>query len=190
MSSDNFEMLSVGQVKSEWVGMQDGYLMEYNNYSGLTLFIFFQHPTPEEERQFRAEMECRLAFSEYKGVGFFCLKFGDLPWGDCAFSPNLYKVKPVFPILDEGKGYPLNVIFVDGAEGRIKEIRMIGLGNVFSNRFKEWCEESLQREMTRREYNRIVDECYEKHDTEHLMKKALFWYEISPHREEMDKERG
>lgn len=80
-----FEYLNAGQSRSEWVGLADGYIMEYNNVSGLILFVFFQHPLPQEEKQFKEESPFKITFMDYKGVGFFCLKFGDLPWGGLRF---------------------------------------------------------------------------------------------------------
>lgn len=184
------DVLHVGQKRSEWVGESDGYIMEYDNVSGLILYVLFQRPTPEEMEQFAENEHFKIAFMEYKGVGFFCLKFGALPWGDCAFSPNLYGEKPVFEEIEDGKGYPLNVVIIDRETGTIKAIRLIGLGNTFSKRFREWCEESLRRNMTRYWYLKTVKECYEEYEIRQLVKRAEFQYETSPHREEKEQYRG
>lgn len=186
----NINLLCVGQVRSEWRGMSDGYIMEYNNMNGLTLFVFFKRPLPEEIEQLSADSGFKITFTDYEGVGFFCLKFGALPWGDCAFSPNLYAEKLEFAEVEDGKGYPLNVIVIDGETGTIKAIRMIGLGNQFSRQFREWCEESLRRQMTRDWYNKKVEECYQEYETRQLMKKAAFRYELNPHREDIEQSRG
>ena len=183
-----FQHLQVGQVRSEWRGLADGYIMDYNNVSGLTLFLFFKKPTPQEEQQIKAESVFKIAFTDYKGVGFFAVKFGNLPWGDCAFSPNLYKTPPVFDVIEDGKGYALNVIFVDTATGTVKGLRQIGLGTNFSRLFRNWCMESLKQQMTRNYYDRIVNECYRRYETEQLMRLAKFQYEINTHREDTERE--
>lgn len=183
-----FEFLQVGQARSEWRGLADGYIMEYNEVSGLTLFLFFRNPLPVEEKQIKAESPFKITFSDYRGVGFFCVKFGDLPWGDCAFSPNLYQTQPRFEAVEEGRGYALNIVLIDTETGSIKALRQIGLGNTFSRLFRDWCEESLRQQMNRDLYNRAINECYEQYNTEQLVRQAKFRYEISPHREEMEKE--
>lgn len=185
----NFDLLHVGQTRSEWKGMTDGYIMEYNNMSGLILFVFFKNPLPEELEMLSTDSRFKVTFTEYEGVGFFCIKFGALPWGDCAFSPNLYNEKPEFCHIEDGKGYPFNVIVIDGETGTIKAIRTIGLGNQFSKRFREWCEESLSRNMTRSWYERKVKECYDKYEIRQLVKRAYFQYELYPHGEDKEYDR-
>lgn len=184
----DLEYVQVGQKKSEWVGLADGYIMEYNEVCGLVLYLFFRNPLPQEEMQIKAETPFKITFTDYGGVGFFCVKFGSLPWGDCAFSPNLYQVPPRFEFLEDGCGYALNVVLIDTTTGTIKALRQIGLGTVFSRMFRDWCEESLRREMNQSLYHRIVNDCYKEYDTEQLVRQAKLRYEISPHREEMGRE--
>lgn len=183
-----FEFFNVGQSRSEWRGLKDGYIMEYNNISGLILYMFFKHPLPEEEAQIAADKLFKITFTDYKGVGFFGVKFGNLPWGDCAFSPNLYKDTPAFEELKNGKGYALNIVFIDTETGTLKALRQIGLGNNFSRLFRDWCLESLKRQMSKNWYDKTVDECYEEYDVKQLIKQAKFQYEINPHREEKERE--
>lgn len=182
------EHFYIGQTRSEWKGLPDGYIMDFNNVSGLTLFLFFNTPTPQEEQQIKAESTFKIAFADYKGVGFFAVKFGNLPWGDCAFSPNLYKEPPTFDVVEDGQGYALNVVFVDTATGTIKGLRQIGLGTNFSRLFRDWCMESLKRQMTRNYYDRVVNECYQCYETEQLVRQAKFQYEINIHREDRERE--
>lgn len=182
------EFFNVGQSRSEWRGLKDGYIMEYNNISGLILYMFFKRPLPEEEAQIAADKLFKITFTDYKGVGFFGVKFGNLPWGDCAFSPNLYKDTPVFEELKNGKGYALNIVLIDTETGTLKALRQIGLGNNFSRLFRDWCLESLKRQMSRSWYDKTVDECYEEYDVKQLIKQAKFQYEINPHREEKERE--
>lgn len=90
-----FEHLHIGQTRSEWRGLADGYIMDYNNVSGVTLFLFFNRPTPQEEQQIKAESTFKIAFTDYKGVGFFTVKFGSLRWG-IVLSPQTYTKSPCF----------------------------------------------------------------------------------------------
>lgn len=181
------ESLSAGETKSEWRGIKDGYVIEYNSVSGLILYVFLKRPTPKEIEQLSVQNNFRIAFSEYKGVGFFCIKFGTLPWGDCAFSPNLYKTPPIFKKVEED-GYILNVIFIDTETGTIKSLWHTALGINFTKLFREWCEESLKRQMSRNWYDKTVRECYEEYDRRQLVRRANFQYEINPHGEDRERE--
>lgn len=183
-----FEYFNVGQKRSEWVGLADGYIMEYNSTSGLTLFVLFNHPMPQEESQIMAENLFKITFTDYKGVGFFGIKFGNLPWGDCAFSPNLYKEPPLFDEVKDGMGYALNIVLIDTETGTLKALRQIGLGNAFSKCFREWCLESLKQYISTEQYNKIVNECYEEYETQQLVKQKKFKYEVNPHREDKVRE--
>ena len=42
--------------------------------------------------------------------------------------------------------------------------------------------------MTRNYYDRIVNECYRRYETEQLMRLAKFQYEINTHREDKERE--
>lgn len=181
------QYFNLGQTRSEWVGLEDGFIMEYNDVSGLILFVFFRNPLPEEEEQLKPTSPFKITFTDYKGVGFFSVKFGNLPWGDCAFSPNVYEEPPVFETIQDGKGYALNVVFIDTETGTVKGLRQIGLGNNFSKLFRDWCIESLKRQMSRNWYERTVSECYEEYETSQLARRAKFQYELSPHREDREK---
>lgn len=182
----NIELLRVGQSRDEWKGLPDGYIMEYDSFGGLILYVHYCNPKPEEEVQI-AGGSFKIRFWDYKGVGFFCVQFGNLPWGDCPFSPNLYKEKPEFEVLEPKRGYALNVIFIDTATGTIKALRLIGLGHDFSKQFRDWCEESLKKQMSRNWYEKTVSECYEEYEIMQIVKRAKIEYEYRSHE---DRERG
>lgn len=104
------------------------------------------------------------------------------------FLPKLIPSPLVFDAVEDGKGYALNVIFVDTATGTVKGLRQIVLGTNFSWLFRDWCMESLKQQMTRNYYDRIVNECYRRYETEQLMRQAKFQYEINAHREDRERE--
>ena len=184
----NFDILHVGQSRSEWKGLSDGYIMEYDNFSGLILYVLIRKPTQQEVSQITADSPFKITFTDYKGVGFFGVKFGSLPWGDCPFSPNFYENPPVFEKVEEGRGYALNVIFVDTETGTIKTLWRTELGTNFSRLFREWCENSLKRQMSRNWYDKTVTECYEEYEIRQLVRRASCQYERNPHGEEVDRE--
>lgn len=84
-------------------------------------------------------------------------------------------------------GYALNIVFIDTETGILKALRQIGLGNNFSRLFREWCIESLKRQLSQSYYEKTVNECYEKYEIQQLVRQARFQYEINTHREEHER---
>ena len=139
------DFFSIGERRPEWKMMADGCIMEYSECSGLTLWAFYQEPCQEEIHAFSCDSAFQITFTDVKGIGFFCVKFGELPWSDCPFCPNLYDHKPEFSPLPEGIGITLNVLLIDSATGELKAIRLIGLGAAFSQSFQNWCVQALKK---------------------------------------------
>ena len=162
MRGNRWEYFEVGMKKAEWLGKPDGMLLSWTNESGLHLTIFFNQPTNSEVEAIRAGSRFEVAFRDINGVGFFGFKFGDLPWGDCVFSPNIYDTehKPVFDEPAKGKTYALHIMLIDTYKGEVKALRSIALGKEFADHFRSWGNESLKRNMARFTYNRIVDKVF------------------------------
>lgn len=188
MEEREIQMLQVGMTREEWKGCGDGYIMEYNEMNGLVFCVFFQNPRESEIVEISTPNDFEIRFSDLDGIGFFSVKIGNLPWGDCAFTPNLYQYSPRFPELEEGKGLALNLLFIDSAVGTLRHMRLIGLGEQFSTRFIEWCKESLKHNISRQYYGKTVKQVYENYTNEELAKKMLFRYKV-PHCEDREMER-
>lgn len=172
------EFISVGQRVPEWAVGTDGCVMEYHSISGLTLMYFLNNPTREECHVFETSQNFRISFTSFMDVGFFSFKVGDLEWSDCAFSPNLYSKIPEFPLLASGHGYTLNLMLIDAATGEIKSIRLIGLGHKFSCQFRDWCLNSLQKDISNEIYHDVVTKAFERFTTKELVKRAFFEWEL------------
>lgn len=165
MKGNRWEYFEVGMQKAEWLGMAEGLLMNWSNESGFTLSVFYKHPTKEEIQAMQAGSPFEIAFRDFSGVGFFGVKFGDLPWGDCAFSPNLYKEKPIFDEPRAGKTYALHIMLIDTGVGEIKVLRSLALGREFSDYICQWANKSLKRDMAKFTYNRMVDMAFRQYPT-------------------------
>ncbi len=160
MQNKNWELFRVGLRRAEWVGLHDGMVIDWSDQCGLSLFMFWNKPREEELRAACPKSRFEVAFKDFEGVGFFTFRFGMLPWGDCAFSPNLYDEPPVFEMPRAGQGYALNIFVIDTSNGELKQIRLIALGADFTRKFREWCLDSLKKNMGKSRYNAIVDKAY------------------------------
>lgn len=189
MEERTIEIVYIGMQRNDWKGCGDGYTMEYNEKDGLVFCIFFQNPSESEKLEISTPNDFEIRFSDFEGIGFFSIKIGDLPWGDCAFTPNLYPYPLSFPEPEEGKGLTLKLLLIDSATGTLDYMRVIGLGERFSTRFCEWCKESLKHNISRQYYDKTVKRIYQNYSQEELSKKMLITYKV-PHREDVEQEIG
>lgn len=183
--NNKWELLSVGMRRAEWLGLPDGMVMDWSDECGLSLRVFYNNPSADELEQVNARSRFEIAFRDIEGVGFFGIKFGDMPWADCCFSPNLYDKTPNFKEeIEKGKSYALHIIVIDTMKGEIVGLRSLALGREFADKFRVWCLESLNRNIGRRYYNSVIDKAFKDYPTsESLFEKADFRW-VLPHGED------
>lgn len=173
------EVLSLGQRKRDWQGFPDGYLMSYDTYNGLTLFFFLENPPEDVLREIGTGHDFEITLADIEKVGFFTLRFGALPYGDCAFAPSLFSPpRPIDPPAPGG-GVNLNVIVVDSAPGEIVYMRTITLGYEFSVKLANWFQNRRSAPLSLDEYGQIVRRTYARYDTQDLRSMAnIAWHMV------------
>ena len=162
------EYLSVGQTRPEWRGFPDGYLMSYDTYNGMTLFFFLNRPSPAVLAELCTGRPFEIGLADIGKVGFFTLRFGALPWGDCAFAPCLYAPPAPIPQPAAGDGVPLNVVVVDSAPGGIVYLRKIILGHEFSVKFANWFANRMRAGLSAEQFRAVMAQTYARYGTEQL----------------------
>ena len=171
------EYLSVGQTRPEWRGFPDGCIMSYDAYNGMTLFFFLNRPSPEVLAQLRTGHSFEIGLADIGKVGFFTLRFGALPWGDCAFAPALYAPPRPIAAPAPGEGVVLNVVVVDSGPGAIVYLRTITLGHEFSVKFTNWFANRMQLHFTPEQFRAVVAQTYARYNTEQLRAMAnIDWH--------------
>lgn len=180
-----WELLSVGMRRAEWLGLPDGLVMDWTDECGLSLRVFYNNPSADELEQVNARSCFEIAFRDVEGIGFFGIKFGDMPWSDCCFSPNLYDKTPNFAEeIEKGKSYALHIIVIDTLKGEIVGLRSLALGREFADKFREWCLNSLKRNIGKRYYHSVIDKVFKEYPTsESLFAEADFRWML-PHGED------
>lgn len=173
------EVLSLGQRKQEWRGFPDGYLMSYDACNGMTLFFFLENPPEDVLREISTGHDFEISLADIEKVGFFTLRFGALPYGDCAFAPCLFS--PPYPIAPPapGGGIALNVIVVDSAPGEIVYMRTITLGYEFSVKLANWFQNRMALPLSLDEYGQIVRRTYARYNTRDLRSMANIAWQMS-----------
>lgn len=160
-----WELFKVGMRRAEWQGLPEGMIMDWTDESGLTLFVYYNRPTKEEIDEVSAGSRFEITFKDIEGVGFFAVKFGKQPWGDCGYSPNFNEVRPRFEKPCCGQTYSLHIMLVDVSVGELKVLRTIALGSNFAEYFRVWCLNSLEKNIGRTYYNRVIDAAFLEYPT-------------------------
>ena len=166
------EYLSVGQTREEWRDFPDGYIMSYDAYNGMMLFFFLDSPEPDVLAELEPGREVEIGLADLERVGFFTIRFGSLPYGDCAFSPALYAPpQPLAPPQND-EGLPLHIVVVDSSTGSIIRMRTITLGHEFSVKFTNWFHNRMYLEMSQPAFQKAVQRIYAAYGTEDLRRRA------------------
>lgn len=176
MDRIDIKYLSVGDFYPDMKTGQDGYVMEWDDLSGFSLYCFMYNMNRQEVAQFDADNSFEIAFTVIEDVCFFAVKFGWLEWGDCPFSPAIYKAVgrgKHFPVLLEaGVGLAVNVLAFNTLTGILENIRLVGLGHEFSQKWLNWVREAERRPLSMTEYNTRIDRVYQEYSSEDIARKA------------------
>lgn len=157
------KIFSVGKCYSEWQTKQNGYRLEWSE-TGFVLYVMLNGINEVEKSQFITQKKVVIRFTVIKDICYFTFMFGEMPWGDCPFSPVLYSQKLIFPNLfpdlENGKGYSLTVLLIDTGIGELCKIRLISLGHDFSVKLRKWLIKATNKPLSFEEYNKQIDEVY------------------------------
>lgn len=162
------EVLSLGQHRPEWVTFSNAFILEYDQSTGFILNCFFNDISPIELKAFDVSSPLEIRMKEIQDTLFFCFKFGGMPWGDCSFSPTLYKPVPTFNEIPQNEGYALTILVIDSLYGELKYIRVLALNHDFSIAVLENCKSKIANPITPAEHKRIVEKVYATYSSEQL----------------------
>lgn len=159
--------LEVGREYEKFRTRQDGYRMEWSD-NGLTLYVLLNGITELEMEQFKTEKSFEIRPFEVENILFFCVKFGDMEWGDCSFTRAAHKSSLDVPEISEGTGLSLTIVVADTSNGEVKSLRIIGLGTKISKVFKNFCEKEF--EYSFEDTMRMIDMIYMRYSTRDLVR--------------------
>ena len=170
-------LFSVGNKYDDWATKQDGYIIEWNNDLGLTLYAFLNGVSKDELAEFDVSQTVRVRYTIIDDVCYFLFKFGEMPWANCPFSPSIYTFIGKhcnFPSeLKKNNGISLSLLLIDSSTGELLKIRLIGLAYEFSNKWLDWARGVVNKDLPLERYNKKIDGVYMKYSSIELAKKAL-----------------
>lgn len=113
------------------------------------------------------------------GIIFMLFKFEEIPWIDAPYSIHLSgNTEPVN--IEEDKGYGLQIFLIDANTGILKVIRLIGMGNEWSRRFREAILKQKNTKFDPYEYNQKIEKIYRTYSSRKLaeMIPTKNWYRV------------
>lgn len=151
----------VGQRYPNWA--TGGDIVQADFGDGLwTLTIGFPGITPEEIQNIQLG-HAQFAFADVEDCLFLLVKFGAFDWMDAPYEPRLYPEPQEYINFEHGDGAPLLVFSVDTNTGELKAMRILGLGNVLSNRLHAVCrEKDARRPLDTEAYSKKVSQLYRR----------------------------
>lgn len=91
--------MAVGDIVESYIG-SDEIRFEYDK-SGAMLTVAIRN-LDEVVESFRADSSFQIRYTKLKNVLVLLFKFGDLPWMDAPYSPNLYTEPLNVNLIKEG----------------------------------------------------------------------------------------
>ena len=150
-----FTQLAVGQPYAPMQGRPEGAVFEVSA-SGLLLLYNFSRPTAEEIKSMQRDAPFEIRFVTLQNVLYVMSKCGTTPWGESPYNPNLSMdydklIKP------EGtEGFALTLAMIDASTNIVKSLRLIGLGNKFSQDLHDEIKRVRDMPFNIRDYNKTV----------------------------------
>lgn len=114
---------------------------------------------------------------EFKGIFFVLQKFGNLPWHDSPYTPNIGAnaidfFKKEVPI----GGYPLTIYLVDESNGILKAMRTISLSPSFSQQLRKMVLPLENSKFDRNKYRMDLQTIYANYPTTQLVKLSNIYF--------------
>lgn len=175
--AENLLSLKVGEKYEEFKTEENNVLFEWDNTEGMLIIFRINKATDTQRARFLESYPFSFRFCILDNVCFFTINIEGGIWEDMVFSPapDLYKnvVIEIPKTCDKDKGIPLNLIAFDTRTGELFQIRKIGLGHDFSQKWLDWANNEDTLNMKTDEYNRIAEIVYDANTSVDLARIAL-----------------
>ncbi len=173
-----YHCLEKGQVREEWKGRQDGFIMEYGGEQNLVLYSFLSSPTGGEVVSLM-QGGVEIGFSIKRRIGYFTFTFGEGEgqlMGEASYYPGLYKSRGLIATMDEGTPINILVLCIDGDSGQLIDYRLLTLDRRCSRQIAGWCNDVCSGRaglpVTIAGYNKAVDSIQQTEELEKIHREA------------------
>jgi hypothetical protein len=156
--------------------LQEGIHLGFDD-SGLYLLVCLDRMTEKEIKKLRTG-KAEFALYEKDGILFLLVRIpGVLDWSDAPFHMGLYEDEREVPEIPEGAGLALTIYGIEATSGKIKSMRLIGLGTKFSRELVQVMKnQQTGPQIDRQEYNQQLEVIYGMYTCEMMVQRAIVTY--------------
>lgn len=139
--------------------------------SGLTLFMTLDHLTEKEiEGCKKGSISIDLVY--LKDIVFFVTKIEGFEVSDASFVANNSSFKPVENV-EEGTGYPFQIILTESTTGIIKAMRLVSFNTRFSRELNKCIKDQLNKPFDKDMCNRNLSTIMNTYSSKDLLKFSI-----------------
>ncbi len=136
-----YQLIKVGENREMW---KTGSIIIRADHDDYTWFLTVGYPDiTEEEINELQNGDFQMTFTKINDTIFLLCKIGRIEWMDAPFEPRINPDVYKFPQFEPGTGAPMVLQIIDTKTGQLKALRVVGMGNVLSNRLHKACQEQL-----------------------------------------------
>ena len=162
-----YEQLEIGDPYLRVQGKPEGTIFDIR-YPSIELVYNIERPTKTEVAQFVNGSLFEIRAVELNKLIIITSKVGTMPWCDAPYNPNFGDCR-LDPVETKTQGYGLTLLLTDSPAGTLKHMRLIGLGNDFSRKFRKLVLENKELLMSESEYDRRLQEIFAKYTTDQIV---------------------
>lgn len=170
-------LLKVGELfDKNKTRYSEGCKFEIND-TGANLYIYFNNPTNDEIESCK-KGDITVKFLKMDSVIFFLAKIGTIPMLDCPYSIHLSRNLTKIEYPEQNKGLSLTIFLINASNGILEVMRVIGLGEDFSNNLIETIKEQGNEGINLSKYDEDLSNIYRKYSTNQLERMCRYYYRI------------
>lgn len=156
--------------------LPEGIRMGYDD-SGLYLLVCLDRLTEKEINKLRIG-KAEFALYENSDILFLLARIpGVLSWSDAPFHIGLYEDGRSVPKIPEGAGLALTIYGIEATTGKIKSMRLVGLGTKFSQEVvRIMKKQQMEPQIDRPEYNQQLEAIYGMYTCGMMVEQAIATY--------------
>lgn len=177
---NKFCKYEVGKRYSELRTSVDGVQFDINDSTSVLVFKY-NKPSAKELKAFESSNSFEIRSITLNAVSYILVKMGGLEWVDAPYTPHLSLDLTHLPNLKDNKkmGLGLLILLIDTSTGEVCKMRMVGLGNRFSQLLIKDVEELSQLSFDTTLYHMSIRNTYSKYTTSALVKLASNYYKLT-----------
>lgn len=172
-----FQMLKVGEVYPQYIGVPDGIKCNIND-GGVRICITMPHPSENELKQLSSNADIQFKVLKMRGFIFLLAKFGSLQWMDAPYNAYLTANLTQLPYFKDGTGYSTTIEVYDTLSGQLCSLRHTVLPTEMSRQLVSYIKEQLQEPLDRNTLGIQLSQIYNAYSTKELVKFAPKSYYI------------